>query len=370
MSDRDGRVSEDERADEGAEDERVGGRADRRSLLRAALAFTIIGTFGGLTPTAHADDPDCATGTPTAVGDRDASCNDGGGIFGGIGGEPDEGCAISSPASGASGKDEDQNCQPSGGLGYDPDDSCGDCDDNHDTDDTCGNSHGGPGGGSERDELCGHQHFGPLGNEDANCNKDQGGGVTSIDEGCGRHNTSYGGYWTDTDQHCNPAEIPGTSATADQNCASQQADAWCGVNRPAYSTSPDEVCGLVNQGGGLVDRDSACGQSGSIGGSKAYDMDESCKTYTPDPVDEACGAKAFGAYDADENCGRLVPATGLTDVDEACGLTGVLQPEDQDNNCGGGLGGGLTDPDDDCFARQETDDSCGYGPPPGEPDEY
>lgn len=195
--------------------------------------------------------------------------------------DADENCSASSPY------DIDSNCQRTQlpNPGGDPDascsatnpsrdQSCGDCDDDHDPD---GDQHCGaslPGGGSDSDELCGHQHV-VQGTEDQACS-------TSVrDSGCGTHSAAYGMLglvgWTDPDQSCGKTQ-------ADQNCStSPNGDATCNSSASASTTSPDEGCSQTQI-------DNACSH---------YDADESCGFQDTD--DQACGKYTYGS-DSDGYC--------------------------------------------------------------------
>lgn len=267
----------------------------RRQVILASFgaltfAFSLVGIFGGravanpqpgkllpelIDPEPKVCEPppggDCDN-TPLALGadneDRDQSCSST---------EADEGCWLTPSNSGNAAKDPDQHCAVSG----DVDNACGDCNDAHDTDQSCGLA--GSGGQRERDELCGHAHY-ELGHEDARCNV-----AGNADEGCGFHNTTYNypPNWDDDDQACSCSE--GGSDT-DAHCSG--GDSTCNARQPAYSTSPDESC---NDSG---DHDEACGAGHSVNEDRAYDQDQSCGG---GEVDESCGAG--GLWDGDDNCG-------------------------------------------------------------------
>lgn len=158
-----------------------------------------------------------------------------------------------------SAKDPDQNCSA---TSVDRDQSCGDCDDHHESDEHCSSSL--KGGGADPDEMCGHAHVFGL-DEDNNCSK------SVPDVGCGVHNTSYAWTPNDPDQHC-PAPAPDNL-----DCTNAQGvDTNCNAKTFPSTTSPDEKCGTSV--GNVTDWDSAC---------SLYDADESCGANNTE--DEACG---------------------------------------------------------------------------------
>lgn len=260
------------------------------SIGAVAFTFTVVGAFGGnpgaqvtqaaprpVEPgcwffdeaTCPGPDGDCDAGT-TVESDRDESCGSGDG-------ETDECCQLVSGSNSSSASmDTDENCS----TNNDPDNSCGDCNDDHDTDENCGNALSG--GGTDKDELCGHQHYTPFGGtEDAACSS------TTTDEGCGSHEATYAGSWTDVDQHC-------TGTNADANCMSSAPDELCNSGGGSYTTSPDEGCSSS-------DVDEACGAGNSVNGDASYDQDQSCSS---SQADESCGAGGvpiIGGGDTDEH---------------------------------------------------------------------
>lgn len=189
----------------------------------------------------------------------------------------DQNCSIGSPT-GPGKQDHFHDPDASCGNIVDPDQACGDCDDNHDKDEHCGVT-------GDVDQLCGHQHA-IKGSEDQGCN-----GVGATDQGCGVHESVYQqfGPWTDTDEGC----VPSTGAGDDANCSlfyPQPHDSTCGQNNPQNSTSPDEACGTIPNLASSTDE--ACGH---------FDTDQHC-----------------GANDADQGCGwqyKLIYWT--TDTDES-----------------------------------------------------
>lgn len=277
--------------------------ARREILSRAVSGFALLAIFGVGATRAFADGT-CTATVPTSVDDdRDESCS--------VAGAPDQGCAINSTSPGNTGRDEDQNC--SNGAPQDQDNSCGDCDDNHDPsgDQTCGANRG---ASTERDELCGHAHFqGGGGDQDGNCGAQQGAGQDfARDEGCGVHDGTYNTGWDDPDGTCGSVLHPGADPEPDRNCSELETDATCGSSQPAYSSDPDEKCSAT-------DWDAACGQGGTDGYNGAYDEDESCGHYVVGTlgVDEACGTVVMGLiWESDANCGNLV--RGIVDEDENC----------------------------------------------------
>jgi hypothetical protein len=179
-----------------------------------------------------------------------------------------------------------------------PDESCGDCDDNHNTDEHCGQTT--TGNTVDPDDLCGHQHWTETFGEsqDGVCS------TTESDVGCGAHTTEYGGTWSDPDQHCS-----GTTGTnADRNCSTLSKDDTCAALSNPSTTSPDECCGGVN------DLDEACSR---------YDKDESCGN--KNTRDEACGTTP-------------VSVLSYTDIDNHCGKSG--DPDDSASTTTCPLGGG------------------------------
>lgn len=224
--------------------------------------------------------------------------------------DPDDNCSISLMPKPAS--DPDGSCELIEGA---KDNSCGDCDDHHDTDDNCGETLSN--GKIDEDELCGHQHA-VGGTEDEVCMQKLG-----KDSGCGVHKAAYSIFaFNDPDQSC------GTQfSTVDMNCSakSKATDETCTetpIAMPA-TTSPDEKCSLT-------DHDGQCSR---------YDQDESCSKTSKD---ESCGiVKLTGgiAHDPDEFCG-----SGNGEKDESCGtfyktqadLLGLFPTRDPDENCGNG----------------------------------
>jgi len=195
-----------------------------------------------------------STQSPTGK-DPDATCSST---------NSDEGCSISQVP--APSNDGDQNCNA---TNADADQACGDCDDNHDSDEHCGRPLN---GATDADDLCGHQHW--VGHdEDDTCS------ATTSDQGCGTHTTVYGGTDDDPDQHC-------VNGNADMHCTAPGPDSNCDAATNPSTTSPDETCGAA-------DPDQACGH---------YDADESCSATA---VDQACG-EHFGVFgptvDTDQNC--------------------------------------------------------------------
>ncbi len=212
-----------------------------------------------------------------ATYDKDNSCYSGGNHA-----NTDNSCELNSTDANCyirqavNSNDHDETCSTTH-----PDNSCGDCDDNHDTDEHCAVN-------GDPDGLCGHQH-GDVPFYNGGVSTDQNCSATSVDGGCGTHTTSYGNTDTDIDESCT-ATIP----SSDANCSNLTSDSTCGSTRANPSTtSPDEKCGNVVNG--VKDDDGACGH-----------------------------------YDADESCGN-------GNVDSACGKTnieGLPDPVDPDGNCG------------------------------------
>jgi hypothetical protein len=203
--------------------------------------------------------------------------------------DPDEGCSATDNDENCQasqlpnpGQDIDQNCSDES---TDPDQSCGDCDDTHHSDQHCGIDN--PGGETDADDLCGHQsNIG--GDTDNVCSTEE------ADVGCGTHKAKYGTLpFNDEDEHC------GQMGDPDMNCGDpgETSDENCNAPANPSTTSPDERCSATD-------------------------------------VDEACSR-----YDADESCGN-------GNADEACGtyknpIPGFPDFKDNDDNCGNG-----TDADD------------------------
>lgn len=290
---------------------------DRRTFLRAAgaavFSLAVIGAVGE--PGAvFADDGSCyITGAPNITHDPDDDC----------------------------------------GFRMEVDQACGDCDDNHDTDQNCANTVGPI---RDRDELCGHQHFNipftDTYDDDNRCARLAPGFTDRYmpDEGCGIHRSAYNDSSVDPDGAVGLTMVDG-SVHVDQNCASQANDATCGQNPPAYGSSPDENCKR-----GPYDPDQGCGSGGSgTQGTNNYD------------IDEACGKAGQGGtppYDKDEGCGGGASAggglVGGWDTDNACQ---VGPPYDKDENCGAKD----WDVDQACNknpATWDTDNSCKVMNPP------
>ncbi len=179
-------------------------------------------------------------------------------------------------------KDHDQQCAAPLYTGTDPDQSCGDCDDIHDSDQHCSKPL--PNGSADPDELCGHQHN-ATSNEDDNCS------ATVSDAGCGTHKTKYNvpGTSNDTDEHC-------VGQNTDMNCSNSTEDATCNTKTFPSTTSPDENCRAGTEG--TQDKDEACSH---------YDQDESCNVLH---TDEACGEYNKIFNDTDDHCS---PAIGQSD---------------------------------------------------------
>ena len=197
--------------------------------------------------------------------------------------EPDESCEIFSTNSSSYKKEEDEHCSSSLPLG-EVDNCCGDCDDNHDSDSHCGVYNG----VEDQDQLCGHTSW-AYHNEDQSC------GNGTNDEGCGTHDTTYGGADTDTDNNCNSGGDPDNNNNCNNATGS---DSTCDTTpEPAYGTNPDEMCSTT-------DVDNACGQGGSNGYNPAYDEDQDCSNTSED---NACGADVNGSWsERDESCGQAV----------------------------------------------------------------
>jgi len=153
-------------------------------------------------------DAGCSKGDPPGEGNynKDEGCSPS---------EPDEACHTKGPGGGEG--DKDQHCTDSGS---DADAGCGDCNDEHDPDEHCGEPLG---EGTDPDALCGHAHTGSSVDEDDNC-KNHG----DNDQGCGTH-TGPWGTAEDTDQGCSPGpphnspdkncgEIDPTSTDTDDYC--------------------------------------------------------------------------------------------------------------------------------------------------------
>jgi hypothetical protein len=269
----------------------------RRTFLRkvGAVAFSALivdattdhasascGCGGGVT------DDNCASGVsdlncgvPQDHSDTDESCSSSSGWS-------DENCYIVLEE-GA--HDEDENCTAANNH---TDNACGDCNDNHDSDEHCA-----VGGTSDSDQMCGHQHYNqyPMDTDD-NCAND----TTVTDVGCGYHDNGFGGGSpvTDADDNCYE-----TLEQPDQNCTNQAHDAYCETQQ--YTTSPDESCNVSTQNS----TDEACMQE--------FDSDEHCNSGTDS--DEHCYDGWVG-HDSDEHCG----VGG--DTDEACSVV----PWDTDNS--------------------------------------
>jgi hypothetical protein len=176
----------------------------RREFIKRVGAFVFSLTLlSQAKPLLASCDGEC-DGTPPdtscdSPGESDGSCGwwDGDGGCGA--GERDNNCGDSTS------RDTDQNCEPPCSDTYDPDGdcnmlgdsndaSCGDCDDNHDTDNNCAR----PAPGDDADNLCGHPHNIGL-DEDDNCTTTHG-----PDSYCGTYSFDYQwfGPITDTDQAC------------------------------------------------------------------------------------------------------------------------------------------------------------------------
>ncbi len=183
----------------------------------------------------------------------------------------DNNCGIAQLPNSGVDTDVDESCALPAGSG---DQSCGDCDDNHETDEHC-NVNG------DTDELCGHQHGDFIIN--GGITTDDCCSATVPDAGCGTHTTEYGNTDADIDQHCG-------DPNPDMDCSKHPsgADANCNATSNPSTTSPDEHCG-VN------DPDDACSH---------YDADESCVS---GPKDDACGMTTIEGLpdpkDNDDHCG-------------------------------------------------------------------
>jgi hypothetical protein len=92
----------------------------------------------------------------------------------------DSNCSINQVPNNGTGADVDESC---GNVYMNPDESCGDCDDNHQSDEHCGKPMA---GGKDPDDLCGHQHYTEIFGEsqDGVCS------TTESDAGCGAHTTA------------------------------------------------------------------------------------------------------------------------------------------------------------------------------------
>lgn len=270
----------------------IAGDRSRREFFRdvggAAFAILLVDIADNSLRSAYAQDG-CGTGTSDAncnvSGAPDQNCGQaasaGFNTGGPAGTDRDEACSLTDNDGNCSiaqlpkandNKDPDQNCAK---MSEDADQSCGDCDDNHEADERCGKSP--PGGGmKDADELCGHESGVGLDTDDV-CS------ATDVDSGCGKHSTTYGGLPNnDVDQHC---VVP----NADLNCSSLDADNNCNMKTFPSTTSPDENCGQPSGGG--IDSDEACSH---------YDMDESCSGTSED---EACGKwPGILVNDADQCC--------------------------------------------------------------------
>jgi hypothetical protein len=206
----------------------------------------------------------------------------------------DNNCSINQVPNNGAGADVDGSC---GNVYMNPDESCGDCDDNHQSDEHCGKPIA---GGKDPDDLCGHQHYTEIFGEsqDGVCS------TTESDAGCGAHTTQYGGTWVDPDQHCSGT----TGASADRNCSTLSNDDTCAALSNPSTTSPDENCSLS-------DSDDACSR---------YDKDESCSmNYSKD---DACGTTTIkwvsDPIDDDENCGRTASDPDSASSTTVCPLGG------------------------------------------------
>jgi hypothetical protein len=300
------------------------------------------GSTGGVTYVGNPDGA-CSTGgngNPNGPNfDHDAKCGNGQWAAGGPNHDEDESCFLtphSSPDKSLHSKDE--GCSHGTIADADVDQACGDCDDQHDTDESCGKYFGDDGTPVEPDENCGHPHA--TGgdtwgiDEDGACNKPavKGGTDHEADQGCGSHSPEYA--WptpvNDKDQSC-PAL--GGMGDSDANCSLPEGttapagpqDNTCGTRNPRYTTSRDEGC-----------------QHGL--NSPRYDEDQACRPAEHEP---------HGDYDRDEACGSLTPA-GTIDRDGACGRN---TPS---------LGGGLhLDKDQSCYptsGSQYADQTCSLLP--------
>ena len=261
-------------------------------------------------------DAGCTKGDPPGEGNynKDEGCS---------ASEPDESCHTKGPGLGKG--DEDGSC---GALGAD--EGCGDCNDEHDKDDNCGEPLG---GGTDPDAMCGHAHTSGIDTDD-NCKT-----AGDNDQGCGTH-TGPWGTEEDDDEGCSPgpphnspdkncSEIDPTSTDTDDCCVPSSKDM-------PNTTTPDEHC-----------------QTGGTG--KPYDEDNACSQWFD--IDEACG---HSDTDQDQGCGGYDTSVPL------------VHKSDPDQNCGGTIGGGLHDADDRCGLQagpagdHHSDQACGD---PGDPDD-
>ncbi len=300
-----------------------GGQTDqsRRTFIRrvgkSVLAISVVDIVFGHPRTAYAcgegvSDATCGTSYSSDAncgvsGDPDNNCgpaaaqsndmNCGGASSGGapVGGpsdtDVDEACASNSIDDNCSigqnptaGHDVDQSCTASFGDG---DNSCGDCNDNHENDENCGV-------GTDPDDLCGHQHLYGFLTEDAACS------ATVPDVGCGDHDTSYspiGLPVNDPDQHC-------VGTNTDMNCSAAMTDENCNAAANPSTTSPDENCSDI-------DYDEACNM---------YDQDQSCGSPFEDPTDEACGITVVpGVGEWPDTDGHCVPPGDPDNTDDDAG---------------------------------------------------
>ncbi|MEO0715539.1 MAG: hypothetical protein AAFY58_00965 [Planctomycetota bacterium] len=292
---------------------------DRREFIRRAgaalIAITVVGSAGGslAQPNDISVDTDklCSpqvyddgiARSTEAEADADQACN---------ATTPDASCQITS-APGGSSLDHDENCgkRVKGSKHTDPDESCGDCDDNHATDENCGKTKA-PSGELDQDELCGHVHGIGSVNSDNSCGQGgaEDGSSGDIDEGCGTHKPLYSqGGASDTDDNCGSKDLSGKD-DPDSNCTGNpEGDDTCNQNQPAYASSSDESCGNSDGVGG-IDQDEACGSGGSKGYNGAYDMDESCVS-GGGSEDEACTSHADFSWH-----GVPLTHTDTTDTDQ------------------------------------------------------
>jgi len=261
-------------------------------------------------------------------GNTDDNCSDG---FLGLGKNKDEACDIQ----GATEKDESCGAEingqidPDGNCGIEPgvtgssdkddacveggseaDASCGDCNDNHQTDDTCGDIID---GSADSDELCGHEHAGwPTGvDQDDNCQN-----VGDEDAGCGQHDNIYQGHNNDEDQGCDPNAQQETDAF----CTGAETDDTCSAD-VVNSSNPDESCNETTTHADegckeIVDQDGNCGVDN--------DEDQCCSS------EEMLGVTI---WDTDNNCSE-------TDSDQNCTNDGT------DESCGIGAELGVPEPDE------------------------
>jgi len=273
------------------------------------------------------EDQNCAYERVGGKDDNDGAC--------GVSNDEDNACHRRAP--GIDNGDEDQSCTQMSGPSLNEDQGCGDCNDNHDKDNNCGESLGGS--TVDSDQMCGHAHTSPWGGDaDNNC-KVSG----NPDSGCGSHNGPVGNDWTDPDQGCqsNPEPPP---ADTDLNCTGEASDSKCEPG--AGNTSiPDEHCSGTE---GSYDRDQAC--------EEFFDEDEVCSAEGNTDVDEGCGGEDRSGLtssfqsDPDQNCAEELPAEGY-DEDSQCGLrSGSASPplREPDDGCGTAKPGGGTDDDDRC----------------------